>query len=102
MRLEPIRHLFPFESRFHNHSGLRQHYVDEGSGAPVVMLHGNPTWSFMYRALIAALRGAYRVIAPDHIGCGLSDKPDDTRYAYTLDRRVRDLSDLLESIGVTA
>ncbi|MGA7880581.1 MAG: alpha/beta fold hydrolase [Terrimicrobiaceae bacterium] len=101
MRLEPIRHLFPFENRFHNHSGLRQHYVDEGFGAPLVMLHGNPTWSFMYRTLIAGLRGAYRVIAPDHIGCGLSDKPDDTRYAYTLDRRVRDLSDLLESIGVT-
>jgi cis-3-alkyl-4-acyloxetan-2-one decarboxylase len=101
VRLEPFRHLFPFESRFHDHAGLRQHYVDEGLGAPVVMLHGNPTWSFMYRALIADLRTSYRVIAPDHIGCGLSDKPDDTRYAYTLDQRVRDVSALLEGAGVT-
>jgi haloalkane dehalogenase len=101
VRLERFRHLFPFESRFHDHAGLRQHYVDEGLGAPVVMLHGNPTWSFMYRALIADLRTSYRVIAPDHIGCGLSDKPDDTRYAYTLDQRVRDVSALLEGAGVT-
>jgi cis-3-alkyl-4-acyloxetan-2-one decarboxylase len=101
VRLEPIRHLFPFQSRFHDHSGLRQHYVDEGQGAPVVMLHGNPTWSFMYRALIADLRASYRVIAPDHIGCGLSDKPDDTRYTYNLAQRVRDLSVLLECVGVT-
>ena len=43
------------------------------------MLHGNPTWSFYYRHLIDALRGSYRVIVPDHIGCGLSDKPDDSR-----------------------
>jgi pimeloyl-ACP methyl ester carboxylesterase len=101
VRLEPFRHLFPFQSRFYDHSGLRQHYIDEGQGAPVVMLHGNPTWSFMYRALIADLRDSYRIIAPDHIGCGLSDKPDDTRYTYNLAQRVRDLSDLLESAGVT-
>ena len=101
VRLEPFRHLFPFESRFHDHAGVRQHYVDEGRGAPVVMLHGNPTWSFMYRALIVNLRTSYRVIAPDHIGCGLSDKPDDARYAYTLEQRVRDVSALLESAGVT-
>lgn len=101
MRLEQIRDLFPFESRFYDHSGLRQHYVDEGQGAPIVMLHGNPTWSFMYRTLIADLRDSYRVIAPDHIGCGLSDKPDDTRYTYNLAQRVRDLGDLLEGVGVT-
>jgi pimeloyl-ACP methyl ester carboxylesterase len=101
VRLEPFRHLFPFQCRFHDHSGLRQHYIDEGRGAPVVMLHGNPTWSFMYRTLIADLRTSYRVIAPDHIGCGLSDKPDDTRYTYNLAQRVRDLDVLLESAGVT-
>jgi cis-3-alkyl-4-acyloxetan-2-one decarboxylase len=55
----------------------------------------------MYRTLIADLRDSYRVIAPDHIGCGLSDKPDDTRYTYNLAQRVRDLSVLLESAGVT-
>ncbi len=101
VRLEPFRHLFPFESRFCDHSGVRQHYIDEGQGAPIVMLHGNPTWSFMYRALISDLRTSYRVIAPDHVGCGLSDKPDDARYAYTLERRVRDVGTLLENAGVT-
>ena len=60
--------------------GLKLHYIDEGSGEPVVMVHGNPTWSFYYRHLIDSLRGSYRVIVPDHIGCGLSDKPDDSRY----------------------
>ena len=64
--------------------GLRLHYIDEGSGEPVVMLHGNPTWSFYYRHLIDDLRDSHRVIVPDHIGCGLSDKPDDSRYDYTL------------------
>ena len=48
-----------------------------GEGEPVVMVHGNPTWSFYYRELVEALRGSYRTIVPDHIGCGLSDKPDD-------------------------
>ena len=53
------------------------HYLDEGRGEPVVMLHGNPTWSFYYRNLVLALSSRYRAIVPDHIGCGLSDKPGD-------------------------
>ena len=76
------------------------HYIDEGSGEPVVMLHGNPTWSFYYRHLIDALRDSYRVIVPDHIGCGLSDKPDDSRYDYTLASRVDDLERLLDHLGL--
>ncbi len=80
--------------------GLRLHYIDEGAGEPVVMLHGNPTWSFYYRHLIDGLRDSNRVIAPDHIGCGLSDKPDDSRYEYTLARRVEDLEALLEHLGL--
>jgi pimeloyl-ACP methyl ester carboxylesterase len=80
--------------------GLRLHYIDEGSGEPLVMLHGNPTWSFFYRHLLDALRGRYRVIVPDHIGCGLSDKPDDSRYAYTLASRALDLEHLLEHLGL--
>ena len=80
--------------------GLRLHYIDEGAGEPVVMLHGNPTWSFYYRHLIDDLRDSYRVIAPDHIGCGLSDKPDDSRYDYTLARRVDDLEALLDHLGL--
>ena len=92
--------LYPFQSRFFEHIGLRLHYLDEGAGDPVVMLHGNPTWSFYYRRLVEALRTSHRVIAPDHIGCGLSDKPDDGHYDYTLARRVEDLDALLEWLGV--
>jgi cis-3-alkyl-4-acyloxetan-2-one decarboxylase len=101
MDLKSLRQLYPFESHFHDRSGLRQHYIDEGWGEPVVMLHGNPTWSFMFRALVADLRRSYRVIAPDHIGCGLSDKPDDHRYSYILEERICDLDLLLEAAGVT-
>jgi haloalkane dehalogenase len=85
---------------FEVRDGLRLHYIDEGAGDPVVMLHGNPTWSFYYRHLIDDLRESYRVIAPDHIGCGLSDKPDDSRYDYTLARRVDDLEAMLDHLGL--
>src|ERR1700730_8910289 len=64
------------------------------------MLHGYPTWSFFYRHLIEALRHSYRVIVPDHIGCGLSDKPDDSPYDYTLASRVDDLEFLLDRLGL--
>lgn len=80
--------------------GLRLHYLDEGQGDPVVMVHGNPTWSFYYRRLVEALSPSYRTIVPDHIGCGLSDKPDDSRYDYTLQSRVDDLEGLLDHLGV--
>jgi haloalkane dehalogenase len=79
----------------HLPDGLRLHYRDEGQGEPVVMLHGNPTWSFYFRNLISGLSDRYRVIAPDHIGCGLSDRPDEQRYEYRLSRRVDDLEALL-------
>ena len=83
-------------------AGLRYHYLDEGNGEPVVMLHGNPSWSFAYRKLVEALSPEYRTIVPDHIGCGFSDKPGDDRYEYTLDRRVRDLETLLDHLGLDA
>ena len=92
---------YPFESRFFRREGISQHYLDEGEGPPVVMVHGNPTWSFYYRNLVSALRDRHRVIVPDHVGCGLSDKPGDDRYAYTLSSRVNDLEALLEHAGVT-
>ena len=83
--------------------GLNYHYLDEGEGEPVVMLHGNPSWSFYYRKLVEALTPAgYRAIVPDHIGCGRSDKPGDDRYAYTLASRVRDLETLLDRLGLDA
>lgn len=91
---------YPFTSHYLELSGLNYHYLDEGEGAPVVMLHGNPSWSFYYRNLVMALRDRYRCIVPDHIGCGFSDKPGDDRYDYTLARRVDDLEALLEHLEV--
>lgn len=78
------------------------HYVDEGPrDAPVVlMLHGNPTWSFYWRRLISALRPTHRVIAPDHIGCGKSDKPGDDTYSYRLAERVEDTEALVAQLGL--
>lgn len=92
--------LYPFEGRYLYLDGIRYHYLDEGSGAPIVMVHGNPTWSFFYRNLVTSLRGEHRVIVPDHIGCGRSDKPSDRRYAYTLERRVRDLEFLIDHLAL--
>ena len=91
--------LYPFTGKFLTlKNGLRLHYLDEGAGKPVLMLHGNPSWSFYYRNLAQALRGANRVIVPDHIGCGLSDKPGDDRYDYTLQSRIEDVEALLGSL----
>jgi cis-3-alkyl-4-acyloxetan-2-one decarboxylase len=95
-----ISKYYPFSGRYLNLDGLRLHYLDEGSGEPVVMLHGNPSWSFYYRNLVLALRGRYRCIVPDHMGCGLSDKPGDDRYPYTLERRVSDLERLLDGLKI--
>ena len=92
--------LYPFENQFFELGSFRLHYLDEGQGEPVVMLHGNPSWSFYYRNLVQALRHRYRTIVPDHIGCGLSDKPDRRDYPYTLKQRVDDLDKLLEHLKV--
>lgn len=67
----------------------------------MVMVHGNPTWSFYYRNLIEALSDEYRVLAPDHIGCGYSDKPPDTDYHYTLSERIDDLEAFLDHLTPT-
>lgn len=68
---------YPFESRFFTTpSGHKLHYVDEGSGDPIVFVHGNPAWSFEFRHLIAGLRSGFRCVAPDHIGFGLSSRSD--------------------------
>jgi cis-3-alkyl-4-acyloxetan-2-one decarboxylase len=98
--------LYPFADHFLDVGpGIRLHYLDEGSGPPVVMVHGNPTWSFFYRDLVKRLRGRYRCVVPDHVGCGLSDKPPASRYPYSLERRVADLTALLDHLkldrGVT-
>lgn len=95
--------LYPFESHFLDRDGSRLHYLDEGQegSEAVVMVHGNPSWSIYYRELVKALRGDYRCIVPDHIGCGLSDKPGDADYSYTLKQRLDDLEALLDKLGLT-
>jgi pimeloyl-ACP methyl ester carboxylesterase len=95
-----VNPLYPFTGHFHARPGGKLHYLDEGSGDTVVMLHGNPTWSFYYRNLVLALRAQYRCIVPDHIGCGLSDKPPTTLYDYSLKSRVDDLEALLDHLGL--
>ncbi len=93
--------LFPFSPHhFDRGAGLKIHYLDEGSGPPVLMVHGNPSWSFYYRNLVLALRGTHRCIVPDHIGMGLSDKPGDAAYSYTLAQRIDDLDALVASLDL--
>ncbi|MFT4570691.1 MAG: pimeloyl-ACP methyl ester carboxylesterase [Hyphomicrobiaceae bacterium] len=92
------RSLYPFDGRRTSIGGHGYHYLDEGSGETLVMVHGNPTWSFYYRNLVSAFRDQYRTLVPDHIGCGFSDKPDDAHYSYTLGQRVDDLEEFLDTV----
>jgi pimeloyl-ACP methyl ester carboxylesterase len=92
------RTLYPFESHWLDLDGHRYHYVDEGQGEVLLAVHGNPTWSFYWRNLILGLRDRYRVIAIDHIGCGLSDKPAD--YPYRMVQHAANLERLIESLGL--
>jgi pimeloyl-ACP methyl ester carboxylesterase len=91
---------FPFESRYIEMSGSKMRYVDEGEGPAIVLLHGNPTWSYYYRNLIAVLSRNFRVIAIDHMGCGLSDKPD--KYSYTLAKHIENLTILIDFLKLTS
>ncbi len=95
-----FRHLYPFKSHYMDINGLDYHFLDEGKGNPVVMIHGNPTWSFYFRKLVKGLSSQFRTIVPDHIGCGLSDKPDVRQYDYRLKSRVDDLENLLGHLGI--
>jgi haloalkane dehalogenase len=98
-----IRAIFPFDPHtLELPGGIRLRYLDEGPrDAPVVvMVHGNPTWSFYYRSLVLALRDRFRCLVPDHIGCGLSDKPQ-AGYDYCLEQRIADLGALVDALGIT-
>jgi haloalkane dehalogenase len=86
---------------FDRGGGVHLHYLDEGEGEPVVMVHGNPSWSYYFRRLAEAVSADHRVVVPDHVGCGRSDKPGDDRYEYTLASRVDDLEALLDHLGFT-
>jgi len=88
------RQHYPFASNYLElGSQHRYHYVDEGAGEPVVMVHGNPTWSFYYRRVISLVAASARAVVPDHLGCGLSDKPQD--YEYRLQQHIDNLETLL-------
>ncbi len=95
---ESWRSLYPFESHELRLDGLRYHYLDEGQGDVLLLVHGNPTWSFYWRELISRWRTTFRVIAVDHIGCGLSDKP--ARYPYRLAQHVQNLSYLVRELNL--
>jgi len=89
----PEESLYPFKPKKIVIQGHNLSYLDQGQGRVIVMLHGNPTWSFYYRNLAALLQSKYRVIVPDHMGCGLSDKPQN--YPYTLKTHIDNLEVLL-------
>jgi haloalkane dehalogenase len=89
---------YPFASHYFDVPAGRLHYVDEGAGNPIVMVHGNPTWSFLYRDLIKRLRSEYRCIALDHIGFGLSEKPKD--WGYRPEDHAKNLSALIDGLGL--
>ena len=89
---------YPFESRFMELSAGRMHYLDEGAGSPLVMVHGTPEWSFGYRHLIKDLAAGYRCIVPDHLGFGLSEHP--VGYPYTPEHQARTLEVFLERLDV--
>jgi haloalkane dehalogenase len=91
---------FPFASRYREVGGLRLAHLDEGEGAPVVFLHGEPTWSFLWRKVFPAVRdGGFRCVAPDLAGFGRSDKPTDMGW-YSYDRHVELTATLLEDLDL--
>ncbi len=105
-RLAPLGCEYPFTPRFFVHppgtpaAGAAQHYLDEGprTSDAVVFVHGNPTWSFAFRRALAALRPTRRVLAVDHLGCGLSDKP--AHFPYRLEAHVQNLERLVLALGL--
>jgi len=96
---EPLwREVYPFTSHEMAIDRWRLHYLDEGRGETLLLVHGNPTWSFYWRHLIVALRDRYRLVAPDHLGCGLSDKP--RRGTYRLADHIDRLTELIGKLDL--
>ena len=96
--LDSYKDLYPFASLYFDLSPHKLHYIDEGEGEILLFLHGNPTWSFYYRSLIKSFKSNYRCIAPDHIGCGYSDKPQ--CYNYTLSSHIDNLEKLVNYLDL--
>lgn len=89
---------YPFASHWIETPAGKQHYIDEGQGRPLLFVHGNPTWSFYWRAAVAAARSSHRAIAIDHLGCGFSDKPQD--WSYRLADHVDNLERLVLNLDL--
>jgi len=97
---DSIKAAWPYRPRYAQVNGYRMHYIDEGEGDPVVLLHGNPTWGYLYREFIKPLTAAgYRVIVPDMIGFGLSEKPS-REHAHSLDGHIANLVALLRGLDL--
>ncbi len=90
--------LYPFDSHYLDINENSLHYLDEGEGEVVLMLHGNPTWSFYYRNLVLKLRDQFRCVAPDHMGCGLSSKPQ--IYPYRLSMHIANVEQLVSKLNI--
>src|ERR671931_2683690 len=88
-----------FAPHWAEQDGLRMHYLDEGAGEPVLLLHGEPTWSFLYRKMITPLSDMARVVAPDYFGFGRSDKPTDRDF-YTYDRHYKSIARVVEELDL--
>ena len=95
---DSFKDLYPFTSLYFDLNPYKLHYLDEGEGEVLLFLHGNPTWSFYYRSLIQNFQDRFRCVAPDHIGCGFSDKPQD--YSYTLTTHIDNLEKLVGFLGL--
>src|SRR5438874_2117803 len=91
---------YSFEPHYEEVEGLRMHYLDEGTGSPVICFHGEPTWAYLYRKMISPLvQAGRRVIVPDLVGFGRSDKPTERSW-YTYDRHVQQVTGLLEELDL--
>ena len=90
---------YDFEPHWLEHDGLRMHYLDEGAGDPLLCLHGEPTWSYLYRKMIPPLARVARVVAPDYLGFGRSDKPTEIGW-YAFDRHYASILRLVEALDL--
>lgn len=94
----PSSRLYPFESKWFNSRVGEVHYIDEGSGRPMVFCHGQPMWSFLYRNIVIGLRDRFRCVAVDYPGFGLSVRPDD--YSYTPKEHSEIVGELVDGLGL--
>ncbi len=99
LKFDVPQRLYPFEHRFVDlGNGVEMHYVDEGEGETLLMLHGNPTWSFLYRKMISRLRGDFRCVAPDYPGFGLTEAP--SGYGFTPGEHSENIELFVDKLGL--